>query len=234
MSISLLTSTCSALCGRNVSIDPHQRNTHVISTWYDSENVLRCTLLTPEVVTMAISVPKNLTLECNIGLRELVGELNNATPCTIIPHSQKTRISGRMSPYLMEYVGFADGVATHANLTGTRLLFYSCSTTTSRTYCTNSSSLAILSSWTDSDTAMVYSSRSNCYKLTTSGNVESKDANKHTCIIISHDGHIRIQGAPSDMPRVCSALHNTILRMSRSSSWVAFLSSLTVMSEVIF
>lgn len=180
---------------------------------------------------MTASVPPDHTTACNIKPPGLSSFQNNITRCAVKPCKNVCQVIGRIILYLLEQVEARDYTITYANLTATGLLFYSYSTEGSQVLTATYKSLRTMSTWVGNDAAIVYLTRSSMFRITVAGAFESDKANKHTCVLITRDGSMRVQGSLQDIPRVCSRLCDAIIRISESTAWAAFVPSLAVTKE---
>ncbi|KAI0155068.1 hypothetical protein GGR52DRAFT_256451 [Hypoxylon sp. FL1284] len=227
MSLYIIREVMSGICGSEIEPDLYNRQIHNIATWCSRDVILRCCILTPELVTCAVSLPTSMTFPCNMEKQELVRSLNNATPCTITPLRYTCRLMGRMTPYMVDAVGADDeAVITHVNLTSTRIVFFYTDRDRYQFYHLTRESLQLLSYFVPEDSIMIDLSESRKFKMTVASNEESSSPNKNTCIMVSYDGFIRILGLVTPARRVCHALNKSIHTISQSVSWPAFVSSL--------
>jgi hypothetical protein len=233
----ILGEVLSGLVGRETTPDPDRRLTHSIAAWHSGDSILRCTILTPELVTCTASLPKSFTSECYKYVGRVSESLNDAKECTISSYAHTCRVMGRMTPYLLKEIGQEEdkGVhLTHANATSSRILFSLTTTDSSSLYSLTYESLRILMCAKGSDVAMVYQAFSSKFKVTIGTNETNDLANKNTCIMISHNGEMKIQGTPGSMRGLCAAFRTTILDLSYSRMWPAFLINLELSESIKF
>lgn len=225
VSVDLLKAACEALCGRNVTISPSRRLTHSIATWYNGEADLRCTFLTPEVVTVAATVPTWMKSELWAAFRELAEEFSYDS-VQIWTSKRSCRVLGRLTPYILDRTGCTDYELTHVNITRTRIVFLLNTPESSSMYFTTRDTWSLLSSWTGELGSITWIPNDNNFKVLAGNHKETSTPNKSTCAIVYPDGRIRIQGLPADVPKVCAVLNTAINRISKSSGWEPFLVTL--------
>lgn len=228
------------LCGDGVEVSRDRREVHTIGLWVSNNlEMVRCFMLTPEVVTSTISASLEFVDSAYKAAEEFARTHNTVAPCTIVKYEHVFQCTGRAAPYIIDTIDTRGrNTLSSVNATCTRLIFSVTFEGKSKFYMLSRESLNILRQFAPSNTSMVPISATKCIKITTSpldiplARYNNKyTPNKNTCIMLQHDGNFKVQGRAQDIKRVCRALRQTIDAVAGSGSWYPFLLTLTSVSS---
>lgn len=211
------------------------RALHTVGVWSNHQgHICRCAFIQPELASATCSIPASKLQAAQLAKKNIAYDIPFAEECRVGPPAGRPngtpQISGRMAPYVVSR-GRLDEFATwgFANICKSRLLFITSTMSQHAVLCHTRFSLMLLKNYMPEYAACIYDDNMSCYRVTVSPDSDDNSAepNKNTSLVLYGDGTLKLQGKPSGMERVCSALRESLHAISASRHWERFLMSMS-------
>lgn len=233
-SVKLLQPVINAFTGAYNPVNKERRELFTVTLLREGTDVIyRCCFIQPEIASAACSFAAAWKPTVNDVLVEITDQFPDATPCTLSTAQRYPQLSGRMVPYVVEFLphnvnwGFV-------NICKSYMLFIRTDEHRSLLMAVSRECMKILTPFFPDYSACVFDSKTSSYKITVTPeqSVNMNEPNKNSCMYIYGDGSFRLQGHPDRLPRVCESFRNAIIEISKSVAWTTFTSKLIVVPQV--
>jgi hypothetical protein len=211
------------------------RSLHTVGVWSNSKgDICRCAFVQPELASATCTIPASKLHAAQMATKDVSYDIPFAEECRVGPPAGRPngtpQISGRMAPYVVSRANLENvAVWGFGNICKTKLFFLVSDDDVQTALCPTRMSMILLKTHMPDYAVCIYDDNMSCYRITVSpdsGN-DTAEPNKNTSLIMYGDGSLKLQGKPSSMERVCSALHDAIHSIAHSRVWERFLMSMT-------
>lgn len=228
VSVQILRPLMSGLIGGTPRVNTEVRETHTVGLWtVGSLAVYRCCFVQPEISSATASTLAHRYERAKLATHIVSESINGAIPSTVICHSKKVQMSGRLTPYVIAEMD-VDCDWTFANIAKSRFIFICTDDNGSHVASMTRRSLEIIRAHKPDNTAIIDDVSTKAYKITARP-VESTQAdepNKNTCMVVYPDGAFKVTGKPESMRAVGEGFRAALHTVAASRSWPLFVKSL--------